>query len=334
MADAAMRVAVVGLGWWGRIIVGLLKGSAKLSVARVVDVDRAAERFASEQGIPFSQKFEEAIEDNNIQGVVLCTPHTLHCDQIVRAANAKKHVFCEKPLSLARADVLRAVAACNANGVALAVGHEKRFEPPIQEAFRLAASGALGIPLQVEANFSQDKFLAMAADNWRLSPKEAPAGPMTATGIHLLDLSMAVFGSAKRVLAIVKQLGSQLTNGDTLAILVDHGKGHSLISAVLATPFDGRFAVYGSKGWADVRDKAHPEAPEGWVLTKCIRGKKKGVTEYPPAKAVLANLEAFADAAAGRVPYPVPQEQMIANVSALEAIFKSAASGKVEEVVA
>ena len=333
MADAAMRVAVVGLGWWGRIIVGLLKGSAKLSVARVVDVDRDAEGFASEQGIPFSQKFEEAIEDNNIQGVVLCTPHTLHCDQIVRAANAKKHVFCEKPLSLSRADVLRAVAACNANGVALAVGHEKRFEPPIQEAFRLAASGALGIPLQVEANFSQDKFLAMAPDNWRLSPKEAPAGPMTATGIHLLDLSIGVLGPAESVLARVQQLGSGLVNGDTLAILVSFkNKTNALISAILATPFEGRFAVYGTKGWAEVRDKAHPEAPEGWTFTFQEKGKPRMSREYPPAPAVLANLEAFADAAQGRAAYPVPQEQMLDNIAALEAVFKSAKSGKIEQV--
>jgi len=68
-------------------------------------------------------------------------------------------------------------------------------------------------------------------------------------------------------------------------------------------------------------------------LTKALRGKNKEIKEYPPAKAVLANLEAFADAATGGRPYPVPQEEMIANVSALEAIFKSAASGKIEEVV-
>ena len=55
--------------------------------------------------------------------------------------------------------------------------------------------------------------------------------------------------------------------------------------------------------------------------------------EFPSAKAVLANLEAFADAATGRAPYPVPRQEMIANVSALEAIFRSAASGKVEELL-
>jgi predicted dehydrogenase len=323
-----LNVAVIGLGWWGRIIVPLLQRSAKLRVVRAVDANPAA----AIAGIAFSADYGEALSDPAVQGVVLCTPHTLHTEQIVRAARAGKHVFCEKPLCMSRGDVLRAVETCNENRVVLAVGHEKRFEPPVQEMFRLVRAGEIGTPLQVEANFSQDKFLSLPPDNWRISGKEAPAGPMTATGIHLLDLSVAVFGPAKRVFASARQLGSGLANGDTLALLVDFGNGHSLISAVLATPFDGRFAVYGSQGWVEVRDKAHPEAPQGWILTQHIRGREKSVTEYPPAKAVLANLEAFADAAAGRAPYPVPQAEMIANVSALEAVFRSAASGRVEAV--
>ncbi|MEO8143379.1 MAG: Gfo/Idh/MocA family oxidoreductase [Betaproteobacteria bacterium] len=328
-----LKVAVVGLGWWGRTIAGLLKGNSKISLVKGVDVTPEAERFSSEQGIAFSDSFEKTVDDPGVQAVVLCTPHSQHCGQIVRAANAKKHVFCEKPLSLSRADVLTAVAACNANGVALAVGHEKRFEPPIVELFRMAAAGELGKLLQIEANFSQDKFLAMPADNWRLTEKEAPAGPMTATGIHLLDLSVGLLGPAESVLARVRQLASGLVNGDTLSLQVSFRNGTSaLISAILATPFDGRFAVYGSKGWAEVRDKAHPEAPEGWSLTFKIRDQQRVTRDYPPAQAVLANLEAFADAAAGRAPYPVPQEQMIGNISALEAVFKSARSGAIERV--
>jgi len=323
-----LGVAVVGLGWWGRTIVPLLKDNAKLKVVCGVDPQPVAL-----EGLRLVRSFEEALRDPAVQAVVLCTPHTLHTEQIIAAANAKKHVFCEKPLSLSRADVLRAVKACNDNGVALAVGHEKRFEPPVQEVFRLAKAGELGTLLQIEANFSQDKFLSLATDNWRMSAKEAPAGPMTATGIHLLDLSVGLLGPAQQVFAQVRQLGSRLTNGDTLGILVSHKSGaNSLLSAILATPFDGRFAVYGNKGWAEVRDKAHPESPQGWTLTRSHRGSDKKLSEYPPAKAVLANLEAFADAAAGRAPYPVPQDQMIANVSALEAVFRSAQSGKVETV--
>ena len=323
-----LGVAVVGLGWWGRIIVPLLKDSAKLRVVCGVDV-----RPVELEGIRMLTSFEEALKDPEVQGVVLCTPHTQHADQIVAAANAKKHVFCEKPLSLTRADVLRAVSACSRNEVALAVGHEKRFEPPVQELVRMAKAGELGTLLQIEANFSQDKFLSLTADNWRMSEKEAPAGPMTATGIHLLDLSVGLLGPAQQVFARVRQLGSRLTNGDTLAILVSFRNGsNALLSAVLATPFDGRFALYGNKGWAEVRDKAHPEAPEGWNLTVTKRNSPPQTTLFPPAKAVLANLEAFADAAAGRAPYPVPQDQMIANVSALEAVFRSVKSGTVEVV--
>jgi predicted dehydrogenase len=328
-----LNIAVIGLGWWGKTLVDYVRGSDKLRVVRVADINPQSESFAREHDLPFSTTFEQVLADPKVQGVVLCTPHSQHTDQIVAAAKAGKHVFCEKPLSMTRADVLRASAAVEKAGVALAVGHEKRFEPPILEIMKLVKSGALGTPLQVEANFSQDKFLNLASDNWRLSGKEAPAGPMTATGIHLLDLSVGVFGEADTVHCSVKQLGSPLTNGDTLAALVTFKRGgHALITAILATPFAGRFAVYGSKGWAEVRDKTHPEAPEGWTLTTCLRGEKTVSVDMPPAPAVLNNLEAFADAAEGRAPYPVPREEMIANVSALEAIFRSAKSGGIEKV--
>ncbi|MGE5151214.1 MAG: Gfo/Idh/MocA family protein [Rhodospirillaceae bacterium] len=327
-----LNVAVCGLGWWGRIVVPLIKTSGKLRVVCAVDPDPKAAAFAAEQAVPL-KSFADVLEDGNVQGVVLCTPHTLHTEQIIAAANAKKHVFCEKPLAMSRADVLRSVDSCRKNGVVLAVGHEKRFEPPIREVMRMAKAGELGTLLQIEANFVQDKFLSLAADNWRLSQKEAPAGPMTATGIHLLDLSVGVLGPAERVFASVRQLGSQLANGDTLGILVNFRSGaNALLGAVLATPFDGRFAVYGNKAWAEVRDKAHPESPQGWTLTVHRRGGQKTVQDYAPSKAVLANLEAFAEAAGGGAPYPVPQEQMIANVSALEAIFRSARSGQIEKV--
>jgi predicted dehydrogenase len=328
-----LNIAVIGLGWWGRIIVGLARNSGKLRVVRVADLNPQAQGFAQECNLPFSSTLDEVLADPAVQGVVLCTPHTQHADQIVAAARAGKHVFCEKPLSMNRRDVLRAIAAVEQAGVALAVGHEKRFEPPIIEVMRLLKSGVLGTPLQVEANFSQDKFLALDKDNWRLSGAEAPAGPMTATGIHLLDLSVGVFGEAETVFTSVKQLGSALTNGDTLAALVTFKRGgHALITAILATPFAGRFAVYGSQGWAEVRDKTHPEAPEGWTLTTCLRGGRAQSVDMPPAPAVLHTLEAFADAATGVAPYPVSREQMIANVSALEAIFRSAVSGAVETV--
>ena len=332
--SSRLRVAVIGLGWWGQTVVRYLHQARNIEVLCAADLNtELATRFTQAEGIALAPSFESVLADPRIEGVVLCTPHSLHTEQIVAAAQAGKHVFCEKPLTLTRADALRAVAAVNQHGRVLAVGHERRFEAPIQRAMAMIHSGELGKPLQMEANFSQDKFLGMDPNNWRLSAAEAPAGPMTATGIHLLDLSMGVFGQAETVFASVKQLGSPLVNGDTLAILATYKRGgHALISAILATPFAGRFAVFGSKGWVEVRDKTHPEASTGWTMNWHIRGEEVQTASYEPHPAVLSNLEAFAEAAMGAKPYPVPQEQMLANICALEAVVKSTRSGKVESV--
>jgi predicted dehydrogenase len=329
-----LNVAVIGMGWWGKTLVSLMQNSPKFRVVKGVKRNPASEaEFARANGFEIVSDYGAVLADPNIHGVVLCTPHTLHTEQIIAAAEAGKHVFCEKPLSLTRADAERAIEAVNRNKVAIAVGHERRFEPPIIDLMRTVRSGELGVPLQIEANFSQDKFLTLPAENWRLTPEEAPAGPMTATGIHILDLSVGIFGEAESVLCSVRQLGSQLTNGDTLAALVSFRQGgHALLTAILATPFDGRFAVYCSKGWIEVRDKAHPSTPQGWTMTKVVSGEKRTVEEYPPASSILANLDAFADAAEGRVAYPVTQQEMIANIAALEAIVESAKSGRKVDV--
>jgi predicted dehydrogenase len=328
-----LDAAIVGLGWWGRTITELVVSSAKLRLIKAVDVDAKARAWAASRGFATAASLDEALVDPAVHAVILATPHSLHTRQIAAAAAAKKHVFCEKPLALRRSDAVASLAACKAAGVVLGLGHERRFEPPVRELARRARTGSLGTLLQIEASFAQDKFLALSADNWRLSAAEAPAGPMTATGIHMLDLAISLLGPAARAHAQVATLGSQLANGDTLGALVTFKSGANLLlSALLATPFAGRLMVYGNKGWAELRDKAHPEAPEGWTLTVCLRGGRPETTDYPAAPAVRDNLEAFADAAQGGAPYPIPADEMIATVAALEAIFTSASSGRVEPV--
>ncbi len=327
-------VALIGLGWWGKTMARLLTSSTRLKLVRAVDIDPAGAELARQMGIRFSTSYADALADPEVQAVILCTPHAQHREQILAAVAARKHVFCEKPLALNRADAVECVEACRNAKLVLGIGHERRFEPPILELRRLFAEGTLGTALQIEANFSQDKFLNLPADNWRLSAKDAPAGPMTATGIHLLDLSVSLLGPARRVVAHVGQLGSQLHNGDTLALLVGFANGaNALISAMLATPFVGRFALHGNKGWAEIVDKAHPEASEGWVMTTCLRGGRRETREFAAAPAVLANLEAFGDAVAGKALYPVTDAELVGTIAALEAVFKSAdRGGAVEEV--
>src|SRR5260370_22923973 len=105
-----IKCAVVGLGWWGRRIIGTLRGSDKIRVKTGVDLSAEAAEAARSFGIGFARSLHDVLADAAVDAVLLCTPHTLHCEQIVEVARAKKHVFCEKPLSLTKKDAERAIA--------------------------------------------------------------------------------------------------------------------------------------------------------------------------------------------------------------------------------
>ena len=170
-----LNVAVVGLGWWGKVIIKTLKDSGKLHVAKAVDVNPAAGDWARSQGLEFAGDFAAAVDDPGIDAVILCTPHSSHTQQVVRVAKAKKHVFCEKPLALTYADAKTSVDACLSNGVVLGLGHELRFTPPMAELRRMIQAGELGTLVQSEATFTG--IVSHAQGNWRISDAEAPGGP-------------------------------------------------------------------------------------------------------------------------------------------------------------
>ena len=84
-----LNVAVVGIGWWGKTLVPLLKRSNKLRVVKIVEVNAAAVAdFARTHGVEVVSDYAEVLKDPAIQGVVLCTPHTMHTDQIVEIGRA------------------------------------------------------------------------------------------------------------------------------------------------------------------------------------------------------------------------------------------------------
>jgi predicted dehydrogenase len=213
------------------------------------------------------------------------------------------------------------------------MGHERRFEPPIAAILADAAAGRLGRLLQIEANFSHDKFLTLDAANWRLQANQAPAGGMTATGIHLTDLAVKLMGPARDVRVSCEQLASAFPQGDTMSAHIRFtGGGTAYVSATLATPFISRFAVFGTKGWVEVRDKAHVEAPDGWVVTKGLKGRPITVEEVGKAEPVLWNLEAFGRAVAGEAPYPITGDELVNNIALLEAIVAASMSKQTETV--
>jgi predicted dehydrogenase len=323
------------MGWWGKKMLTVLEAApADIRVARAVEPNLETVRaLCAEKGIALSADYPDALRDPAVEAVVLATPHALHEAQIEAAVVAGKHVFCEKPLALTKAGAEKAVRLSLEAGLVLGMGHERRWDPPIAAMLTRADAGELGRIHQIEANFSHDKFLALDRDNWRLKADHAPAGGMTATGIHLLDLSVRLLGPAESVLCICENLSSDLPQGDTVAAFVKvRGGGTSYVSASLANPFISRFAVLGSKGWIDIRDRAHVETPNGWVVTSAMAGRPIETVEVGKAEPVKDNLVAFARAVRGTEPYPITGDQLISNIALLEAVFASAESGRIEAV--
>jgi predicted dehydrogenase len=328
-----IKAAVIGLGWWGRKVVLDLDGSEHVHIVAGVDVDAAARDAMGAWLTDVRSDLDAVLRDDTIDAVILCTPHKFHTEQIIAAAAHGKHVFCEKPLSTSGDDAQRAVDAITAAGLQLGIGHERRFEPAVVALREAIADGQLGTPLVFEGNFSQDKFLNLPADNWRLSAVEAPVGPLSATGIHLVDLAISIFGRPTQVWARLSTQATTFANGDTLAITLAFEKGQTaLITAILATPFVGRITLLGSEGWVEIRDRNHPEDPQGWDVTRQVRGERASSTFYPPHGSVRENIESFARAVGGETDYPIPLEEMVANARTFEAITRSALSGAVEVV--
>ena len=328
-----INAAVIGLGWWGQNILKNLLNSSVIKPVLGVDPLDSARASAAALGVETAPRFEDALANPRTNAVILCTPQERHAGQIVAAAQAGRHVFCEKPLCTTAADAEAALAAVKEAGVQLGIGHERRFEPAVIEMRRRFAAGEFGNSLLLEGNFSQDLFLKLPADNWRLSKAVNPAGPLSATGIHMVDLAIAFLGRPTSVWARLSQLGSHFENGDTMSITLGFESGATaILGAVLATPFMGRLALLGSKGWMEIRDRSHPQNSTGWDVISVHRDETPVSTFFPPHPAVRDNLEAFGRAAQGLTSYPVTPDEMLSNVRSFEEIQRSVKNGGIEMI--
>lgn len=324
-----VKAALVGYGWWGRKIASLVASAGEgIAIEVVVEPGDSAHADAAAAGFRTVASLDEALAMPAVDAVILATPHRFHTAQVRAAAEAGKHVFCEKPLALTGDEAAASADLCTARGLVLAIGHERRFEPAVAALLADAAAGRLGRLMQIEANFSHDKFVGLAADNWRLDKASAPLAGMTATGIHLTDLAIALLGAPASVHAYCAQLASGIPQGDTLgAHITFRDGGTAYVAASLGYPFVSRFALYGSKGWVEIRDKSHVEAPTGWLVLRSGEGGATVVEEVPPAEAVIANLETFAAAIRGERTYPIPTADMVENTRLLEAMMRSVETG-------
>ena len=321
-----INAAIVGLGWWGKNIADAVQGkSTKLHFVHGVtqELDAAGD-YAKAKGFKLSATLAEALADPAVQGVVLATPHTLHADQVVQVARAGKAVFCEKPLSLNRADAERAVAACKAAKVTIGVGQNKRFWPSMAELRRVVASGALGRIMHVEGHYSNEHSTKFFAP-WRHVATETPGAGMTGTGIHILDAFANIAGPAQEITAQFISHRSGDDPRDTVSVLFRFANGISgFLGAVRASPLYFRVHVFGDEGSVEALDETRT------VIR--LKGGKTEIRDFSKIDSVLAEMDAFADAVAGVAPYPITTDEMINTIASFDAVIRSIAKAETIKV--
>lgn len=315
-----INAAIVGLGRWGQTLVASVQGkSERLRFATAVSRDPARARdFATRHGIDVVGSLDAVLADPAIDAVVLATPHTQHVAEVVAAAAAGKAAFCEKPLALSRDEAARAVAACREAGVVLGIGTDKRFFAALAEVARIADSGELGPLLHVEANFSNEVAAGFAA--WRDSFEETPAGGMTGTGIHILDALVRIAGPIRRIHAQMLSPKPAPDPHDSVAVLLEFASGvGGTLAAVRSTPAFLRLHAFGRNGSAEAISRTEI------VVRKS--GAAPETRRLPDVDSVRVDLEAFADAVAGRAPYPISESAILNVTTAFVAIAEAIKAG-------
>jgi predicted dehydrogenase len=315
-----IRAAIIGLGRWGRHLVEASHGDARLSIVRAVEPDiKGARDFCARHQLDLTDNLDTVLGDATIDAVLLATPHSLHPEQVIACAGARKQVFCEKPLALRRSDAARMFDACREAGVVLAVGHNRRFWPSMRALREIVASGELGTILHIEGHNSNENSQNITA-GWRLSPEQSPGGGLTGAGLHVLDSFVSMLGPVSRVYAQLNAREAGPPPLDTAVMTLDFVNGVTgTLATVRATPFYWRIHVFGTRGSTEVLD-------EQTMIVRNSGAEPRRIT-YRTIDVLGAELGAFADAIENKRPFPVPAADVLATLSAFEAALQSMRSG-------
>ena len=165
------------------------KVSGKSEVVALVSGHREkAEKYAAEYNVPAKniynyQNFNEIAGNTDIDAVYIALPNSMHAEYTIRAANAGKHVLCEKPMATTVKDCQTMVETCQAAGKKLMIAYRCQYEPVNLHAIQLISDGKLG---KIQAIESANGFVEKLGE-WRLNRKLAGGGPLMDVGIYSLN---------------------------------------------------------------------------------------------------------------------------------------------------
>ncbi|HEY6568953.1 MAG TPA: Gfo/Idh/MocA family oxidoreductase [Candidatus Limnocylindrales bacterium] len=249
-----IRTALIGCGKVGQTHADALASLERSELVAVCDRTMAgAEAFASRYGVRPYTDVATMLRESDVQAVSICTPHPLHADAIEIAAANRVHVLVEKPLAATLADCDRAIAACAAAGVRLAVVSQRRFYPPILRMKAAIDAGKIGRPAIASVDVLGWRDAAYYASNpWRGTWAGEGGGVLVNQAPHQIDLMLWLMGPIEELFGYWDNVNHPAVEVDDTALAVIRfrggGLGTILVSNAQNPGVHGRIHVHGSNG--------------------------------------------------------------------------------------
>jgi len=325
------RVGLVGAGAIAQLahlpVLSKIKGAQLVALC---DNDGPkASALAERLGIPdVFTDFEDLLELDQVDAVVIATPNHLHEPHVLRALKSKVDVLCERPLSLTSRGVERILAAAKSSGRKVVVGNNHRFRSDVQQLNRFIQGGELGRLIGVRAGQYQ---LATSRTGWRFRRPEAGGGAFFEHGFPLVDLALwlADFPEPVRVNAHMDRGRGVGTVEDAMIVQVECAGGISF-------SFDVSWAYVGQeeRWWFEVLSARGSARLAPLRVVKMLNGKPTDVSPSGAAaresvflQSYRAELAHFIAVVNDETPYDAPEDQLVV-MKLIEAIYKAAEDGR------
>jgi predicted dehydrogenase len=306
MSADPVKVGIVGLGRWAKVLTNASKKSSKLQI--VSGFSRSEDKrhaFAQEMGVPAAPDLATMLADPEVKGVILTVPNEQHLPVAREVAAAKKHVYTEKPIAATLEDGLEIEALQKLYGVTVTVGHSARLMAGIRSMGEAIAAGELGRVAFIEANFSNERALELTPQTWRWYKNRAPGGPLSQLAIHQFDVLHYLGGEIVEASSIASKLspvGAEVDDQSMTTLKFADGKV-GYVGSCWTSPGIFSVRVFGSKGlmhyemdfgtW-DTPSKLHEHS-----TLYIQRGKdgyaKREVLKVPESDMFQIELDMFAD---------------------------------------
>ena len=314
-----IKAASVGLGWWSDELANSIQSKSK-KIKIVSCYSRSKKKrinFSKKFKTEYHNSYSALIKDQNIDAILLTTPHSLHAKHTIQALQNGKHVFVEKPMATKSIDAKKMIITAKKNNKTLAVGHNRRFSSVFNYLKKLNNQKKIGKILHIDANFSAPGALNYKKNFWRANRKESPGGAITGLGRHMIDLMCFFGGKIKSVQSLVRRYAIKVNMDDTTSAIFEfNNKCTGNLTSIFACPYISTFNVYGTK----INIFSQIDGNKITIVNK--KGKVKNLNLINHDTLFL-ELQEFADSCMNKKKYRIDNTEAVHNVEIMEAIVKS-----------